>query len=257
FGIAPHAPYTVTDRTFAKVLTLSAQLDCPIHIHVHETEDEIRGSLKEHGLRPLARLQNLGLLGPNLIAVHAVHLTDGEIGELAREGCHVAHCPASNLKLASGFAPVAKLAAQGVNIGIGTDGAASNNRLDVLGEMRLAALLAKAVANRADAVPAREALAMATIHSARALGLGDKIGSLEPGKCADITAIDLVQPETIPCFDVVSNLVYTSSREQVSHVWVGGELRLDKGALVNIDVDEVLTKAAYWQNKLEAHQSPH
>ena len=251
FSIAPHAPYTVTDRTFDKVLTLAEQLDCTIHIHIHETQDEIESSLKKHGLRPLARLQNLGLLGPNLIAVHAVHLSDGEIAELARQGCHVAHCPASNLKLASGFAPIAKLAEQGVNVGIGTDGAASNNRLDVLGEMRLAALLAKGVGNRADVIPAEEALAMATIHSARALGMGDRIGSLEAGKCADITAIHFGQPEMSPCFDVISHLVYACSREQVSHVWVGGELRVDNGTLTSIDSAEITAKAVYWQNKLE------
>ena len=250
FTIAPHAPYTITDKTFTKVITLSEQLECPIHVHIHETVDEITASLKEHGLRPLARLQKLGLLGPNFIAVHAVHLTDAEIAELARQGCHVAHCPASNLKLASGFAPVARLVAQGANVGIGTDGAASNNRLDVLGEMRLAALLAKGVANRADAVPAPEALAMATINAARALGMDARIGSLAPGKTADLTAIDLGHLGTSPGFDVISHLVYAASREQVSHVWVNGELKVDNGTLTGMDIQEITAKAAYWQNKI-------
>lgn len=254
FSIAPHAPYTVTDRTFGKVLTLAEQLECAIHVHIHETEDEIRTSLKEHGLRPLARVQNLGLLGPNLIAVHAVHLSESEIGELARQGCHVAHCPASNLKLASGFAPIARLIEHSVNVGLGTDGAASNNRLDMLGDLRLAALLAKGVSRRADALPASEALAMATIHGARALGMEEKIGSLETGKYADITAIDLNRVETSPCFDPISHLVYAAGREQVSHVWVNGELKVDAGRLISIDNDELAAKVAYWQNKLEVPQ---
>jgi 5-methylthioadenosine/S-adenosylhomocysteine deaminase len=250
FTIAPHAPYTVSDKTFGKVLTLSEQLECPLHIHIHETQHEIDASLKEHGLRPLARLHNLGLLGPNLIAVHAVHLSDAEIALLARQGCHVAHCPASNLKLASGFAPIARLREQGANIGIGSDGAASNNRLDLLGETRLAALLAKAVANRPDVVTAADALAMATINAARALGLESRIGSLVPGKCADITAIDLHALGTTPCYDVVSQLVYAASREQVSHVWVNGELRLDQGSLIGIDVNQISAKAAHWQTRI-------
>jgi len=254
FAIAPHAPYTVTDRTFAKIVTLSEQLDCGIHMHIHETEDEIQQSLKEYGVRPLARLKNLGLLGPNLIAVHAVHLNAVEIADLAHQGCHVAHCPASNLKLASGFAPVDKLLQAGANVGIGTDGAASNNRLDVMGEMRLAALLAKGVAGRADAVPAQTALAMATINAARALGIDKKIGSLEIGKCADIATIDMSKVETSPCFDVISQIVYAADREQVSHVWVDGELKVENGSLIDIDTQELLAKTAYWQNKLHPTQ---
>ncbi|HVK55875.1 MAG TPA: TRZ/ATZ family hydrolase [Burkholderiales bacterium] len=254
FSLAPHAPYTISDRTFDKVLTLAEKLDCRIHMHVHETTDEIQGGLKEYGVRPLERLQKLGLLGPNLIAVHAVHLTDMEISVLARLGCHVAHCPASNLKLASGFSPIDKLLQQGANVGIGTDGSASNNRLDVMGEMRLAALLAKGVSGRADAAPADTALSMATINSARALGLDDCIGSLEIGKLADITAIDMSAPATSPCFDVISQIVYAASREQVSHVWVNGELKVKNGTLTDIDTNEVRAKAAYWQNKLQTLQ---
>jgi 5-methylthioadenosine/S-adenosylhomocysteine deaminase len=252
FSIAPHAPYTVSDKTFSRVLTLAEQLDCPIHVHLHETEDEIQHDLREHGLRPLARLQNLGLLGPNLIAVHAVHLTASEIAVLARHGCSIAHCPASNLKLASGFAPIAKLLDAGVNVGIGTDGAVSNNRIDVLGEMRLAALLAKGVSGRADALPAHRALEMATLGGARALGLASSIGSLVAGKAADITAIDLSVIEAAPCLDVVSHLVYAADRSQVSHVWVNGELLLDQGDLTRIDLAEMSSKAIYWRSKIQA-----
>ncbi|MES2353995.1 MAG: TRZ/ATZ family hydrolase [Pseudomonadota bacterium] len=254
FAIAPHAPYTVSDRAFTKIVTLSEQLDCGIHMHIHETDDEIQHSLKEYGVRPLARLKNLGLLSPSLIAVHAVHLTAMEIADLAHQGCHVAHCPASNLKLASGFAPIDKLLQAGTNVGIGTDGAASNNRLDVMGDMRLAALLAKGVSGRADAVPAQTALAMATINAARALGLDEKIGSLEVGKCADITAIDMSKVGTSPCFDVISQIVYAADREQVSHVWVDGELKVENGGLIDIDTQELLAKTAYWQSKLRAIQ---
>ena len=250
FTIAPHAPYTITDKTFTKVVTLAEQLQCPIHVHIHETVGEIAGSVKEHGLRPLARLQKLGLLGPNLIAVHAVHLCETEIAEMARQGCHIAHCPASNLKLASGFAPVARFVDQGINVGIGTDGAASNNRLDVLGEMRLAALLAKGVANRVDAIPAPEALAMATINAARALGMDNRVGSLAPGKAADIVAIDLAALGTTPCFDVISHLVYAADRQQISHVWINGELKLANGSLTDLDIQEITAKALYWQNKI-------
>ena len=250
FTIAPHAPYTITDKTFTKVVTLAEQLQCPIHVHIHETVGEIAGSVKEHGLRPLARLQKLGLLGPNLIAVHAVHLCETEIAEMARQGCHIAHCPASNLKLASGFAPVARFVDQGINVGIGTDGAASNNRLDVLGEMRLAALLAKGVANRVDAIPAPEALAMATINAARALGMDNRVGSLAPGKAADIVAIDLGTLGTSPCFDVISHLVYAADRQQISHVWINGELKLANGSLTDLDIQEIMAKALYWQNKI-------
>jgi 5-methylthioadenosine/S-adenosylhomocysteine deaminase len=255
FSIAPHAPYTVSDKTFSRVLTLAEQLDCTIHVHVHETEDEIRHGLEEHGLRPLARLQNLGLLGPNLIAVHAVHLTDSEIAALAKHACSVAHCPASNLKLASGFAPVAKLLDAGVTVGIGADGAASNNRLDVLGEMRLAALLAKGVSGRADALPAYQALAMATLHAAQALGLANRIGSLVPGKAADITAIDLSSIEAAPHFDIISHLVYASERRHVTHVWVAGELLLDQGKLTRVDLAEVNSKTIYWRSKIAAAKS--
>jgi 5-methylthioadenosine/S-adenosylhomocysteine deaminase len=201
-------------------------------------------------MRPIRRLQALGLLGPNLIAVHAVHLLEEEIALLAGHGCHVAHCPSSNLKLASGIAPVARLAAQGVNVGLGTDGAASNNRLDVLAEMRLAALLAKGTSGDATALPAHAVLAMATINSARALGLEDRIGTLTPGKAADIAAIDLAATELAPCYDPVSHLAYAAGREHVSHVWVNGELLVENGSLIRLDGRELAATAARWKDKI-------
>ena len=254
FSMAPHAPYTVSDKVFEKIITLSEQLHCQIHMHTHETDDEIQGSLKQYNLRPLERMQRLGLLSPNFVAVHAVHLTDGEIATLAEYGCHTAHCPTSNLKLASGVSPIDKMLAAGINIGIGTDGAASNNRLDMLSEIRLAALLAKGISGKADTVPAETALAMATINAARALGVDSVVGSLEKGKCADITAIKLDSLEASPCFHPASQIVYASSREHVSHVWVAGKLQLDNGNLTNIDIGEVKAKATYWQSKLEKWQ---
>jgi 5-methylthioadenosine/S-adenosylhomocysteine deaminase len=252
FCLAPHAPYSTSDRTLEKVLTYAAQLDLPIHMHVHETQDEIRRSLSEHGLRPLDRLRNLGLLSPGFIAVHAIHLEPDEMRILAEHGCHVAHCPASNLKLASGLAPVAALLETGVNVGLGTDGAASNNRLDLWEEMRLAALLAKGISGRPDAVPARVALRMATLDGARALGLGDRIGSLEAGKLADLVAVDLSGAHTQPCHEPVSQLVYSAGRQEVSHVWVGGRQVVAEGYCLSLDAGEILARARDWQSRLKA-----
>src|SRR2546423_3023323 len=198
FCLAPHAPYTVSDTSFRQIATLAAELDLPVHVHVHETEHEVQGSLAEHGMRPLERLRRLNLVTPNLIAVHAVHLEAEDVALLSRHGCSVVHCPSSNLKLASGFAPIAKLAAAGVNVALGTDGAASNNRLDMFQEMRTAALLAKAVAGDAQAMPAAAALNAATLGGARALGLADRIGSIAAGKAADLTAGAIRGPELAP-----------------------------------------------------------
>jgi len=247
FCLAPHAPYTVGDRSLEKIMTYAEQLDLPVHIHLHETDDELKQSRAQYGVRPLARLKSLGLLSPGLIAVHGTHLNDMEIGWLGSHGCHVAHCPSSNLKLASGFAPVAKLLAEGVNVGIGTDGAASNNRLDLLGEMRLAALLAKGVSGDPAALPSARALEMATLSGARALGLEQEIGSLLPGKQADIVAIDLNAPGSQPCYDPLSDLVYSVGRDQVSHVWVGGQMRVENGVCLTLDSRETLRTAGRWK----------
>lgn len=250
FCMAPHAPYTVSDDTFARLVTIAEELDLPIHLHLHETQDEITQSLERFGARPFDRVEALGLVTPRLIAVHAVHLTAKEIDTLAENGASVAHCPASNLKLASGFAPAAALHAAGVNVAFGTDGAASNNRLDVLAEMRLAALLAKAVAQDAAALPAHLALRMATLNGARALGLHSRIGSLEIGKAADMTALRLDSPEVSPCYDAVSQIVYSAGREHVSHVWVAGKLLVQDGALVHLEPGALQKTIAVWNNKL-------
>jgi 5-methylthioadenosine/S-adenosylhomocysteine deaminase len=257
FAFAPHAPYTIADATFGRIGTLAEQLGLPIHTHIHETADEIRDSLKQYGLRPLERLARLGLLGPNFIGVHAVHVSDAEIELLAQYGCHVAHCPTSNLKLASGIAPIADLLRAGVNLGFGTDGAASNNRLDLFAEMRLAALLAKGASGDAAALPAAAALKAATLDAARALNLDSRIGSIVPGKRADLVAVDLHALSSQPVFDPVSHLVYVAGREHVTHVWVDGKLKLNDRRLVDLgqndlNIDDLNARASYWRTKLTA-----
>lgn len=250
FCLAPHAPYTVNDRSFAKVLTLAEQIEVPIHLHLHETQQEIEDSLRDFGVRPLERIHRLGLLSPGLIGVHAIHLSAGEIDLLAQHGCSIAHCPSSNLKLASGIAPIAELLQKNVNIGLGTDSAASNNRIDLLQEMRLAALLAKGTSRRAETLNAHEALRMATLNGAQALGLESKIGSIEPGKEADLCAIRLDSLELSPCYDPVSHLVYSAGREHVSDVWVAGRARVAHGQLIENNETDLLKLAALWQNKI-------
>lgn len=250
FCIAPHAPYTVSDDSFTKVARLAAELDVPVHLHVHETEDEVARSVAEHGVRPLERLRRLELLGPNLIAVHAVHLLEPEIALLGRHGCSVVHCPSSNLKLASGIAPVAALLAAGVNVALGTDGAASNNRLDMFQEMRQAALLGKAAAGNAAAVPARAALRAATMGGALALGLDKTIGSIAAGKSADLVAVRLDGPELSPCYEPVSHLVYAAGREHVTHVWIAGRALVVDGALKNPVFGALYSRIEMWQNSL-------
>ncbi len=249
-AFAPHAPYTVGDASFERIRMLADQLDIPVHLHLHETAQEVAQSIEKHGQRPIARIDRLGLLNDRLIAVHMTQLTDAEIALCAQRGVSVVHCPESNLKLASGFSPVCKLIAAGVNLAIGTDGCASNNDLDMVGETRTAALLAKAVAGDAAGFSAFEALRAATLGGANALGFGESIGSIEPGKQADLACIDLSAPETQPMHHVVSQLVYASNRRQVSDVWIGGVRKLDRGELVGIDVDAVLASARSWRERI-------
>jgi 5-methylthioadenosine/S-adenosylhomocysteine deaminase len=253
FCLAPHAPYTVSDRTFERIATLSAQLDLPIHLHVHETQGEVEESLSRHGVRPLARLGRLGLLGPNLIAVHAVHLDGDEIDHLAEHACTVAHCPTSNMKLGSGIAPIARLLAAGVRVGLGTDGAASNNRLDMLREMRHGALLAKAATGDAGVMDAHQALRMATLDGATALGLGSRLGSLLPGKSADLCAIRTDGWSEQPCYDPASHIVHVAGRDQVSHVWVNGRIRIQEGLPADFSPATLLDLARSWHNETSGH----
>jgi 5-methylthioadenosine/S-adenosylhomocysteine deaminase len=252
FCLAPHAPYTVSDGSFKQIAKLAAELDLPVHVHLAETEDENRRSLAEHGVRPVERLHRLGLLGPGLIAVHAVHLEQQEIDLLGSHAASIAHCPSSNLKLASGFAPIEALRRAGANLCLGTDGAASNNRLDLFQEMRIAALLAKAVAGDAQALPAHAALRAATLGGAQALGLEELTGSIAAGKAADLVAVGLRGPELAPCYDPVSHLVYAAGREHVTHVWVNGEARVADGRLLPGAFSGLEKRAQLWQNAFQS-----
>jgi 5-methylthioadenosine/S-adenosylhomocysteine deaminase len=249
---APHAPYTVADSSFRQIQVLANELDTLIHMHVHETAEEIAASQQQFLRRPLQRLDELGLLTPLLTAVHMTQLTPAEISLLHERGVSVVHCPESNLKLASGFCPVAELAAAGINIALGTDGAGSNNDLDMFGEMRSCALLAKGVAQRADVAPAAAVLRMATLDGARALGLGERIGSLLAGKEADVICVDLSAAATQPVYDPVSQLVYATSRDQVSDVWVAGQQLLADSQPLLADAPAILARAEAWRARLSA-----
>jgi len=250
-AFAPHAPYTVSDAPLQRVRVLADELDVPIHMHVHETAAEVQQGMESDGIRPLQRLDQLGLISPRLLGIHMTQLTDEEIAAYGRGGAHVVHCPESNLKLASGFCPVHKLLQAGVNVAIGTDGAASNNDLDMFAEMRGAALLAKAVAQDASALPAHQALRMATLNGAAALGLAHETGSLTAGKAADITAVRLGALETQPLYHPISQLVYAAGRHRVSDVWVAGRHLVKEGVLTTLDEDQLLAKAAAWQQKIK------
>ncbi|WP_460762079.1 TRZ/ATZ family hydrolase [Lysobacter fragariae] len=247
---APHAPYTVSDDNFERIRMLADQLDVPVHLHTHETAHEVAESHEKHGQRPIARLDRLGLVNDRLIAVHMTQLTDAEIELCAQRGVSVVHCPESNLKLASGFCPIGRLQKAGVNIAIGTDGCASNNDLDMFGETRTAALLAKAVAQDASAFDAATALRAATLGGAKALGFEAQIGSIEAGKQADLALVDLGQLETQPLHHVVSQLVYAAGRQQVSDVWIAGKPRLRDRVLVDIDIDAVIANARQWRDRI-------
>jgi 5-methylthioadenosine/S-adenosylhomocysteine deaminase len=249
---APHAPYTVSDANFERIRMFADQLDVPVHLHTHETAQEVFDSLKLHGQRPLARLDRLGLLNDRLIAVHMTQLNDAEIALCAERGVSVVHCPESNLKLASGFCPVGKLHRAGVNIAIGTDGCASNNDLDMFGETRTAALLAKAVADDASALDAASALHAATLGGARALGFDAAVGSIEIGKQADLACVDLGQIETQPLHHVISQLIYATGRHQVSDVWIAGRAKLQSRELVDIDTAALIANAKQWRTRIAA-----
>ncbi len=256
FAFAPHAPYTIRDTTFERIAMLMGQTGLPMQIHLHETLDEIRQEEAQHGMRPITRLERLGLISPQLTAVHAVHLDANEIRLFAERGVAIAHCPASNLKLASGIAPIARYLDAGISIGIGTDGSASNNRLDMPGEMRLAALLAKGVSGRADAFNAHQVLRAATLAGAKACGLDARIGSIVAGKEADLAAFDLSALDFNPIFDVASHLIFVAGREAVTDVWVRGEAVVRKRQFVAQGARAAESKGAsdiaLWQNRMRS-----
>ncbi len=249
-AFAPHAPYTVNDANFERVRMLSDQLDMQVHLHTHETAQEITDSIKLHGQRPLARLDRLGLVNDRLIAVHMTQLTEAEIHLCAERGVSVVHCPESNLKLASGFCPACALQRAGVNLAIGTDGCASNNDLDMFSENRTAAILAKAVADDATALDAATTLRASTLGGARALGFGERIGSIEVGKQADLVCVDLSALETQPLHNVLSQLVYATGRQQVSDVWIAGKPKLVQRELVGMDLPGIIANARQWRERI-------
>jgi 5-methylthioadenosine/S-adenosylhomocysteine deaminase len=251
-AFAPHAPYTVSDEPLRQIAMYSNELDIPVHMHVHETAAEVAEAQQKTGQRPLQRLDQLNLLNSNLIAVHMTELDEFEIERVAEAGVSIVHCPESNLKLGSGICPVATLLELGVNVCLGTDGAASNNDLDLLGEMRTAAMLAKGSSGNARACDARQAIEMATINGARALGMADKIGSIETGKCADLIAIDLSSLNTQPLYDPVAQIVYAAASRQVSHVWIDGVAQLKDFEFCQLDTNEIIAKAASWAQKIKS-----
>jgi 5-methylthioadenosine/S-adenosylhomocysteine deaminase len=253
---APHAPYTVSDEPLKRLRVLSDEMDLPIHIHVHETKAEVDIAVNNDGMRPLKRLKDLGLVSPNLLAVHMTQLNDDEITMLAEAGSHVVHCPESNLKLASGYCPVHKLLDAGINVAMGTDGAASNNDLNMMGEMHTAALVGKAVAGDAAAITASQTLRMATINGAKALGLDAITGSLEAGKFADMIAIDFNSLELSPVYNPVSHIIYSCDREQITDVWVAGKHLLKERALTTLDEQKIMNKARAWNDKIKASHNP-
>lgn len=246
-AFGPHAPYTVSDEPLRKIAVLADELDVPIHIHMHEAAQEIEDALAKDGRRPLQRMQELGIVSPRLLCVHATQLNHKEIQLLAETGASVIHCPSSNLKLASGFCEVEKLRKQGVNVALGTDGAASNNDLDMFGEMQLAALVAKAVAQDASALPAAAALETATINGAKAMGLDNDLGSLEPGKYADIAAVSMEALSSLPVNNPLSHLVYASGATDVTDVWCGGKNLLRNRELQTLDLAYIRQRSQHWQ----------
>ena len=249
----PHAPYTVCDDNLEKIRVIAEELDAAIHMHVHETAFEVQQAVEQTGERPLARLGRLGLLGPRFQAVHMTQISEDDLVLLVESNTSIIHCPESNLKLASGFCPVERLWQAGVNVAIGTDGAASNNDLDLLGETRTAAMLAKAVSGSVTALDAHRALRMATLNGARAMGLEGEIGSLEVGKAADIVAFDLSGLAQQPIYDPVSQLIYATGRDCVKHLWVAGKQLLDDRQLTRMDEQQLTATAIAWGQRISGH----
>jgi 5-methylthioadenosine/S-adenosylhomocysteine deaminase len=254
-AFGPHAPYTVSDEPLERIAVLAQELEAPIHIHVHETEQEVSDSLEQHRVRPIERLRQLGILSPLTQCVHVTQVDDSDIATLSSYGCHVIHCPESNLKLASGFAPVSQLMVAGINVALGTDGAASNNDLSMLGELQTASLVGKATARDASALNAHQSLAMATINGATALGIEDITGSLEPGKAADIAAFELDELCSQPCYDIASALVYNNRALTASHLWVGGKALMLSGHLQTLNERDIAAKARQWADKISQYQA--
>lgn len=254
-ALAPHAPYSVDDDALKRVARLSEKHNLRVHMHVLESSWEVQESVTHHGQSTLERLDGAGLLNEHLLAVHMTQLADDDIRVIADNEVNVIHCPESNLKLGNGISPLGSLLESGVNVALGTDGAASNNNLDLLEESRTAALLAKGFSADPCVVTAFQALEMLTINGAEALGMSDRLGSIEAGKLADLAAIRMDSLQTTPMYDVVSHLVYAASSQQVSHVWVAGRLLLENGDFLHMDLGEIVDRANHWANKIAAKPS--
>jgi len=254
-GFGPHSTYGVSERTLNQVAMLAEELDAPVHIHLQETKEEVLNSVERCGLRPIDLLQKLGLLGPRTHCVHMNAVGEQDIETLALHGAHVVHCPRSNLKLGSGISPVQRLLDRGVNVALGTDGAASNNRLSMLAEAQTASLIGKVQQGDPQAVSAWSALEMATLSGAQALGQGHQLGSIESGKLADLIAVDMSGAHQLPQHDVVSNLIYASSGNEVLWSWIGGRLVMGNGELQTLDYNDVTQRAMQWSSQLGAVRS--
>ncbi len=268
WSVGPHAPYTVSDATLVKVKALADSTASPVHIHLHETAGEVLASktggkegtnkhLSDSTTSPLDNLDRLGLVNSSLVAVHMTAIDDADIARLGAAGASVVHCPTSNMKLASGFCPVAKLINAGVNVALGTDSAASNNALDFMAEMKTAAVLAKGVSGDATAVPAWQAVRMATLNGAKALGLDKDIGSIEVGKKADFIAVRMAGPDCAPMYSVLSHLVYATSRSAITDVWVDGQQLLDNRRLTTISELALEVTTAHWAEKMRPGATAH
>ncbi|NNC55117.1 MAG: amidohydrolase family protein, partial [Pseudomonadales bacterium] len=248
-GFGPHAPYTVSDATFERIAVLAAEVDAPIQVHLQETAAELAQSSAEHGCSPVQRLQRLGILGPRAQAVHLAHFDENDLELLVESGTSAVHCPASNAKLSSGYSQVSQLMAAGLPVGLGTDSAASNNTLDLFDTARLAALMAKQQGD-ASSLTAWQSLHMATCGGARALGMADKIGSLEAGKCADFIAVDTNSVSMQPLYEPASQLIYTGAGKAVTHSRVGGRCLLRERRLQSINSNALLEATASWRDRI-------
>jgi 5-methylthioadenosine/S-adenosylhomocysteine deaminase len=256
-GPAPHAPYTCTPEILRACAELAAEFDVPLHTHLSETLLEVEESRRVHGMPVVPYVKKQGLFGAKVLAAHCVHVDEGEMRALKNAGAGVAHNPSSNLKLAAGIAPVARMLDLGVHVGIGTDGAASNNDLDMFEETRLAALLAKGAGGDPTAVPARDALAMATRLGARALHMGDRIGSLEPGKRADLIAVDLDRLHNVPAYardpaGVYAQIVYAAKSTDVVDVMCNGRWLMRDRRLLTLDEDALRAAAREQARRVDA-----
>jgi 5-methylthioadenosine/S-adenosylhomocysteine deaminase len=250
-AFGPHSPYMVTEAGLVKIATYAAELDMPVHIHLHETAAEVLSAVEANGERPIDTLHRLGLLGPRTQCVHMTDVGRQDIELLAQTGAHVVHCPHSNMKLASGTCPVSDLLEAGVNVALGSDGAASNNRLNLFGEMHSAALLAKLRGADPALLNACQTLQMATLGGARALGLDEQIGSIRTGKFADLIAVDLSGPATQPVYNVASQLVYACCGSEVTHSWVAGQALLRERELLTLDLADTLGRVDAWRARIQ------